>query len=236
VLAAVSRRSLGVAVTVGVALGLVLFWVDDQIGERIGTVEIGIAFGPSQRFGDSGLPTTTSPPTTLAVVVDSTLALEVDQTTSSIPSTLTTTLSLPKDVDQAWRDEVLDLTNAERLREGLTPLISCTRLHVAAQVHSDAMHEQGFYDHVNPYTGADPGSRAADAGYNWYSIGENAYKSPQSPREAVRGWMNSPGHRANILGDYQHLGVGITLGGSGTYGDGDWYFWVQKFGSGGECD
>jgi len=231
----VNRRSLGTAVAIGVLLGTALFWVDGQIGERIGTVEIGIAFGPSQRAGDSSTSIINSTSTSTAVVPVTTMTAAVEQTSTTTSTTSTVALNLPPNVDQAWREEVLFLTNAERLREGLAPLVGCNRLHVAAQVHSDAMYEQGFYDHVNPDTGSDPGSRATDAGYNWYSIGENAYKSPQSPREAVRGWMNSPGHRANILGEYLHLGVGITLGGSDTYGDGDWFFWVQKFGSGGEC-
>ena len=157
--------------------------------------------------------------------------------TSTTTSTTTTTiaLTLPLNVDQAWREEVLFLTNTERFKEGLDPLVGCDNLHRAAQAHSDAMHEQDFYDHVNPYTGDGPGERADKAGYGWSSIGENAYKSPQSPRAAVRGWMNSPGHRDNILGDYKHLGIGITLGGSDTYGDGNWFWWVQNFGTGGPC-
>lgn len=156
-------------------------------------------------------------------------------TTATTTSTTTVALTLPSNVDQTWREEVLFLTNTERLKEGLDPLVSCNNLHEAAQSHSDAMHEQDFYAHVNPYTGENVGERSVKAGYGWWHIGENAYRSPQSPREAVRGWMNSEGHRENILGDYEHLGIGITLGGSGKYGPGNWFWWVQVFGSGGPC-
>jgi len=66
-------------------------------------------------------------------------------------------------------------------------------------------------------------------------VGENIAMGHQTPKQVVRAWMNSSGHRANILGSYSHLGVGITRGGSGTSSDGDWFYWVQNFGSGGEC-
>ncbi len=222
----VSRRALTFAIAGGLAIGFALFWADGQVNQRLGTVEIGIAFGPADAVNSSAEVTSTS-----SSLPSSDEMVETSTTTTST----TVALTLPSNVDQTWRNEVLFLTNTERLKEGLDPLLSCDNLHEAAQAHTDAMHEQNFYDHVNPYTGDGPGERAIKAGYGWSSVGENAYKSPQSPRAAVRGWMNSPGHRENILGNYEHLGIGITLGGSGTYGDGNWFWWVQKFGSGGDC-
>jgi len=68
-----------------------------------------------------------------------------------------------------------------------------------------------------------------------HGAGENIAMGYQSPKEVVRGWMNSPGHRENILSDYLHLGVGILKGGSGKYGPGDWFYWVQNFGVTGDC-
>ena len=229
--AGVSRRALISALVAGLVLGITLFWADGQINQRLGTVEIDVAFGRTDAESGSRIVPSTSLPSTSS----SQPKLDEVVETSTTTSTTTIALTLPSNVDQAWRDEVLFLTNTERLKEGLDPLVGCDNLHKAAQAHSDAMHEQDFYDHDNPYTGDGPGERMDKAGYRWSSYGENAYKSPQSPRAAVRGWMNSPGHRDNILGSYEHLGIGITLGGSDTYGDGNWFWWVQNFGSGGDC-
>lgn len=228
----VSRRSLLTAILVGAILGVGLFWVDSQLIERIGMVEIGIAFGP-----DADDDATTTASNSQSAV--STTIPQVDapsQPTTSLATTTTTQVpvTLPKDINQLWRDEVLFLTNTERLKEGLDPLASCNNLHVAAQSHSVAMNNQNFFEHDNPNTGDDPATRAEEAGYGTY-VGENIAMGHQTPKQVVNAWMNSSGHRANILGSYSHLGVGITRGGSGTYGDGDWFYWVQNFGSGGKC-
>ena len=154
------------------------------------------------------------------------------------PATTTTTtvaLTLPANVDQAWREEVLLLTNNERFKEGLNPLVGCDNLHRAAQTHSDAMHEQGFFEHDNPYTGDGVGERANRAGYEWASIGENIAMGQESPKAVVRAWMNSPGHRENILSDFKHLGVGITRGDSDINRKSSRIWWVQNFGFGGPC-
>jgi uncharacterized protein YkwD len=101
-------------------------------------------------------------------------------------------------------------------------------------MHAEAMKDQGFFEHENPFTGEDPSSRGEQAGYG-PNVGENIAMGYQTPRQVVRGWMNSPGHRENILSDYLHLGVGILKGGSGKYGPGDWFYWVQNFGVTGDC-
>ena len=158
-------------------------------------------------------------------------------TTTTLATTTTTTvaLTLPANVDQAWREEVLLLTNNERFKEGLNPLVGCDNLHRAAQTHSDAMHEQGFFEHDNPYTGYGVGERANRAGYEWASIGENIAMGQESPKAVVRAWMNSPGHRENILSDFKHLGVGITRGDSDINRKSSRIWWVQNFGFGGPC-
>lgn len=156
-------------------------------------------------------------------------------TATTTTTTTTVALTLPANVDQAWRDEVLLLTNNERLKEGLNPFVSCNNLHSAAQTHSDAMHEQDFFDHDNPYTGDDVGERANRAGYKWELIGENIAMGQLSPKAVVRAWMNSPGHRENILSDFKHLGVGITRGDSDVNRKSRRIWWVQNFGSGGPC-
>ena len=121
--------------------------------------------------------------------------------------------------------EVVDLTNRQRAGAGLPPLTTDPLLTTAAQAHSADMVARVFYSHTSP-EGRQPWDRAADAGARRHSIGENIACGQRSPAEVVDGWMNSPGHRANILKpDFTHIGIGFAGGGpAGTY-------WTQLFGA-----
>ncbi|MEU9187234.1 CAP domain-containing protein [Streptomyces sp. NPDC048484] len=121
--------------------------------------------------------------------------------------------------------EVVALTNAERAAAGLPPLAEDAPLTRAAQAHSADMVARAFYSHTSP-DGSEPWHRAAAAGSTRRTIGENIACGQRSPAEVVRGWMDSPGHRANILKPaFTHIGVGFAGGGSaGTY-------WTQLFGA-----
>ncbi|MEU5703929.1 CAP domain-containing protein [Streptomyces aurantiacus] len=121
--------------------------------------------------------------------------------------------------------EVVALTNAERAAAGLPPLTEDPLLIRAAQAHSVDMVARAFYSHTSP-DGSEPWHRAAAAGSARRTIGENIACGQRSPAEVVRGWMDSPGHRANILKPaFTHIGVGFAGGGSaGTY-------WTQLFGA-----
>ena len=223
--AGLTRKSLAGAVAIGVAAGGVLYVVDRQVGKSIGTLEIGIAFSQPD-VGDGQTVASAPPSTEVSAPPSTTVQTTVISTTTTVP--------LPADVDQSWRLEVLKLTNQERSKQGLGPLAICPTLDSAAQMHAEAMKEEGFFEHENPFTGEDPSSRGEQAGYGPY-VGENIAMGYQTPREVVRGWMDSPGHRENILSSYLHLGVGISNGGSGKYGPGGWFYWVQNFGSSGDC-
>ncbi|MER7572470.1 CAP domain-containing protein [Streptomyces sp. NPDC126514] len=120
---------------------------------------------------------------------------------------------------------VVELTNRERAGAGLAPLAVDPVLTTAAQAHSADMVARAFYSHTCP-DGSRPWDRAAAAGSRRRSIGENIACGQRSPAEVVQGWMNSPGHRANILKrDFTHIGVGFAGGGeAGTY-------WTQLFGA-----
>ena len=87
------------------------------------------------------------------------------------------------------------------------------------------MAARAFYAHTSP-DGGEPWHRAAAAGSARRTIGENIACGQRSPAEVVRGWMDSPGHRANILKPaFTHIGVGFAGGGpAGTY-------WTQLFGA-----
>ncbi|WP_328935530.1 MULTISPECIES: CAP domain-containing protein [unclassified Streptomyces] len=121
--------------------------------------------------------------------------------------------------------EVVELTNAERARAGLRALAVDPLLAAAAQAHSTDMVARAFYSHTSP-DGSQPWDRAAAAGSRRRTIGENIACGQRSPAEVVEGWMNSPGHRANILKpDFTHIGIGFAGGGQmGTY-------WTQLFGA-----
>ncbi|MDX3372379.1 CAP domain-containing protein, partial [Streptomyces sp. ME02-6987-2C] len=120
--------------------------------------------------------------------------------------------------------EVVGLTNRERAGAGLPALAVDARLTAAAQAHSADMVTRDFYSHTDP-DGGKPWDRAAAAGADRRSVGENIACGQRSPAEVVEGWMNSPGHRANILeAGFTHIGVGLAGGGrAGTY-------WTQLLG------
>lgn len=119
--------------------------------------------------------------------------------------------------------QVVALVNAERAKAGCGPLTFNATLARAAQGHSDDMAARDFFDHTNP-DGAGPGDRVTAAGYPWSTYGENIAKGQSSAEQVMEAWMNSPGHRANILNcDFKEIGVGIHDAG-GPY-------WTQVFGA-----
>ncbi|MEV5975118.1 CAP domain-containing protein [Streptomyces sp. NPDC051921] len=120
-------------------------------------------------------------------------------------------------------DQVIALVNAERAKAGCGALTANATLTRAAQGHSDDMAARDFFDHTNP-DGAGPGDRVSAAGYPWSTYGENIAMGQSSPEQVMEAWMNSPGHRANILNcDFKEIGVGIHNSG-GPY-------WTQVFGA-----
>ncbi|GAA0589258.1 sigma-70 family RNA polymerase sigma factor [Streptomyces crystallinus] len=120
--------------------------------------------------------------------------------------------------------QVIALVNDERARNGCGPVTDNAQLATAAQRHSDNMAAQGFFDHTDP-SGAGPGERIHAAGYQWSTYGENIARGQQTPADVMKSWMNSPGHRANILNcAFKELGVGIHYGSGGPW-------WTQDFGT-----
>ena len=118
--------------------------------------------------------------------------------------------------------EVLTLVNEARATAGCEPLVTDTGLAGVAQAHSEDMRDRDFFDHVNP-DGLDPFQRAEQAGQTDVRAENIAYG--QSTADAVmEDWMESSGHRANILDcELRTLGVGIADGPGGPW-------WTQLFG------
>ncbi|MCZ4611269.1 CAP domain-containing protein, partial [Streptomyces sp. Lzd4kr] len=120
--------------------------------------------------------------------------------------------------------QVVALVNKERANAGCGPLEEDSLLNKSAQGHSDDMAARDFFDHTNP-DGADPGQRITAAGYRWSTYGENIAMGQQTPAAVMESWMNSPGHRANILNcSFKDIGVGIHNGPGGPW-------WTQNFGA-----
>ncbi|WP_405014510.1 sigma-70 family RNA polymerase sigma factor [Kitasatospora sp. NBC_01539] len=122
------------------------------------------------------------------------------------------------------KQQVLKLVNEERSKAGCTPVEADAALETAAQRHSDDMAARNFFDHTNP-DGQGPQPRIDAAGYKWSSWGENIARGQADAAAVMNSWMNSPGHRANILNcGFTDLGVGVHLGTGGPW-------WTQDFGS-----
>ncbi|MFF4958906.1 sigma-70 family RNA polymerase sigma factor [Streptomyces sp. NPDC001222] len=120
--------------------------------------------------------------------------------------------------------QVVALVNKERAAAGCGPLTENGQLGQAAQAHSDDMAARNFFAHTNP-DGADPGQRISAAGYRWSTYGENIAEGQQTPEAVMNSWMNSPGHRANILNcSFKEIGVGVHRGSGGPW-------WTQDFGA-----
>jgi uncharacterized protein YkwD len=116
------------------------------------------------------------------------------------------------------RAATLCLINRERAAHGERALVTNAHLEAAAQGHSNNMVADDYFEHVGP-NGQTPVSRIRAAGYlqnprAGYAIGENIAWGTlwlATPRAIVSAWMNSPGHRANILNPrYRETGIGIS--------------------------
>ncbi|MCB5910770.1 CAP domain-containing protein [Streptomyces pinistramenti] len=118
--------------------------------------------------------------------------------------------------------QVLSLVNQERADAGCSPVRADGELASLAQAFSDDMAARDFFDHTDP-DGASPWDRARKAGISDLG-GENIARGQSDARAVMKSWMNSPGHRANILNcDYRTLGVGVHTGPGGPW-------WTQDFG------
>lgn len=110
---------------------------------------------------------------------------------------------------------VISLTNQERAAAGLAPLNANSALHAAAQRESNDMAANTTMSHTGS-DGSTVATRASAAGYSWHAIGENLAVGYTSASGVMAGWMNSAGHRANILNAvYQDIGVAVATGPDG---------------------
>ncbi len=140
----------------------------------------------------------------------------VEQPKEEVKSNATTT-SNDIDVIEA---KVVELTNAERAKHGLKALVIDKPLMAAAREKSQDMKNNNYFSHTSPTFGS-PFDRMKALGIAYQSAGENIAKGQQTPEQVVEAWMNSEGHRANILdAKFTHIGVGYVK---------DGHIWTQQF-------
>ena len=118
--------------------------------------------------------------------------------------------------------ELLKIHNQERLQRGLRPFSWNDKLARAAQGHADWMAAHRRITHANNGSFTD---RLRAEGYRIAGAGENIAAGQHTPAEAVNAWMNSPGHRQNVLGDFADAGFGAAQDSSGRG------YWCADFGS-----
>jgi uncharacterized protein YkwD len=119
---------------------------------------------------------------------------------------------------------ILKLVNKERAAAGCRPVTANSKLSKAAQTYTDVMARVGVLSHTGP-DGSSVGDRVQRAGYIWSTVGENIAQGQRSADAVMDAWMDSPGHRANILNcAFRELGVGVRKGNGGPW-------WTQNFGT-----
>lgn len=118
---------------------------------------------------------------------------------------------------------VLKLVNQERQKNGLDPLELNAPVTNVANVKAKDMAVNNYFSH-NSATYGTPFQMLKSFGIHYMSAGENIAAGQRTPEEVMKSWLNSPGHRENILrSSFTHIGIGYYKGGS--YG----HYWVQQF-------
>lgn len=119
-----------------------------------------------------------------------------------------------------FENRVLELVNVERQKAGLNALQMDESVRNVARLKSEDMRVNKYFDHTSPTYGS-PFDMLKKFGISYKSAGENIAQGYSTPEAVVNGWMNSSGHRANILNaSFTHMGVGYDANG---------HYWTQMF-------
>jgi len=119
--------------------------------------------------------------------------------------------------------QVVDLVNRQRANYGLPLLKANWELSRVARYKSQDMIQKGYFAHQSPTYGS-PFNMMESFGIRFTAAGENIAYGQRTPQEVMNDWMNSTGHRNNILSRvYNQIGVGVAKASNGTY------YWTQMF-------
>ncbi|WDF04713.1 SafA/ExsA family spore coat assembly protein [Shouchella hunanensis] len=135
------------------------------------------------------------------------------------------TIQLPtqQSQEQSIEQEVVRLVNAERAKHGLQPLKENWELSRVARFKSADMRDKNYFSHTSPTYGS-PHQMIRDFGIQYRASGENIAAGQTTAQAVFNSWMNSSGHRQNILSPtYTEIGVGYAEGGSYRH------YWTQMF-------
>ncbi|GAB6159203.1 hypothetical protein JCM39194_24030 [Desulfotomaculum varum] len=122
------------------------------------------------------------------------------------------------------QQQVVELVNSERAKYGLQPLKAKQDLTEVAMLKAQDMYKNKYFSHTSPTYGS-PFDMMKKYGIYYTAAGENIAMGQRTAAQVMQDWMNSPGHRANILNsNYNEIGVGVYQSYTG-YG----YIWVQEF-------
>ncbi|UOQ45111.1 CAP domain-containing protein [Halobacillus salinarum] len=123
-------------------------------------------------------------------------------------------------VNGAFQEQVVQLTNKARKKQGLDPLKIDPEVAKVAQKKTDDMAKKNYFSHTSPTYGS-PFQMLKQFGVDYRTAAENIAAGQQTPDQVVKGWLNSPGHRKNIMNkNLTHIGVGYSEDGS---------YWSQMF-------
>lgn len=129
-------------------------------------------------------------------------------------------ITIPEHPGLALEQEVIRLVNVERAKVGLTALKHDWEVARVAEHKSHDMARKNYFSHTSPTYGS-PFDMLKAYGVSYRSAGENIAQGQRTAQEVVNAWMNSPGHRANILKNgYTHIGIGYAAEG---------HYWTQLF-------
>lgn len=124
---------------------------------------------------------------------------------------------------QSVEQQVLNLVNEERSKSGLPSLEMDTAISKVANLKSEDMRDSNYFNHASPTYGS-PFDMMKSFGISYRYAGENIAAGQPSADAVMKSWMNSPGHKANILNkNYTHIGIGHVTGGKYTH------YWTQQF-------
>jgi len=125
-------------------------------------------------------------------------------------------------VQKSMEEQVVELVNVERSKNGLSPLTINKQVSNVAQIKSEDMRDKNYFNHTSPTYGS-PFQMLKQFNVSYSYAGENIAKGQKTAQAVVNAWMNSEGHRANILNkNFTQIGVGYATKGSTTY-------WTQMF-------
>lgn len=124
---------------------------------------------------------------------------------------------------KALEQKVIDLVNQQRAYNGLPALKANWEVSRVARYKSQDMIDKRYFAHQSPTYGS-PFNMMENFGIRFSAAGENIAYGQRTPQEVMNSWMNSPGHRSNILNrTYNQIGVGVAKSSNGTF------YWTQMF-------